>query len=198
MKNSKILFLGNKDCSLLNWLISQGEDVIQTTEKISLPFLNKHKIVFIISYGYRHIITQEVIQAYKNSVINLHISLLPWNKGCSPNVWSFIENTPKGVSIHYIDEGIDTGDIIAQQEVFFSNESDTLSSSYEILQQTLQALFKKNWYMIKTNTCKRNAQRGTGSLHRLNDEKVIFSLLNNGWHTSIAELKNLVSKMNHP
>jgi len=34
-----------------------------------------------------------------------------------PNVWSFIEKTPKGVSIHYLDAGIDTGDIIAQKLV---------------------------------------------------------------------------------
>jgi len=42
---------------------------------------------------------------------------LPYNKGSHPNFWSFIENSPKGVSIHEIDEGIDTGKLIASKKL---------------------------------------------------------------------------------
>ena len=60
-------------------------------------------------------------------------------------MWSFLEDTPKGVTIHYIDEGIDTGDIIVQKEVFIDEDKETLKSSYEILNKEIQALFKENW-----------------------------------------------------
>ena len=48
-------------------------------------------------------------------VVNLHIAYLPYNRGADPNLWSVLEDTPAGVSIHYVDEGVDTGDIIAQR-----------------------------------------------------------------------------------
>ena len=40
------------------------------------------------------------------------MSFLPYNRGSHPNFWSFVENTPKGVSIHEVSNGIDDGDII--------------------------------------------------------------------------------------
>lgn len=74
---------------------------------------------WIISYGYRHIIPEEIIKKTKNPIINLHISYLPFNRGSHPNYWSFKEKTPKGVTIHFIDKGIDTGPILCQKEFFF-------------------------------------------------------------------------------
>lgn len=57
------------------------------------------------------------------------MSYLPYNKGTHPNYWSFIENTPKGVMIHEIDKGIDTGNIIVQKKIklniFLRKNSDT-------------------------------------------------------------------------
>ena len=38
----------------------------------------------------------------------MHISYLPFNRGAHPNYWSFKDNSPKGVTIHFIDNGIDT------------------------------------------------------------------------------------------
>ena len=65
----------------------------------------------------------------------MHISYLPYNRGFYLNFWSFIDNTKKGVTIHYIDEGIDTGDIIFQKEVF-SNEK-----TYNKLKQEIEDFF---------------------------------------------------------
>ena len=45
-------------------------------------------------------------------IVNLHKAYLPYNKGAHPNFWSFAENTPSGITIHVIDSGIDTGNII--------------------------------------------------------------------------------------
>jgi len=73
-----------------------------------------------------------------NRAINLHPSLLPWNRGAHSNFWSFLEDTPKGVTIHIIDEGIDTGDILLQKKIKFDQSKETLRSSYGRLQQELQ------------------------------------------------------------
>ena len=104
----------------------------------------------VISYNYKYLISREILEILpKNKFINLHISLLPWNRGAHPNVWSFIDDTPKGVSIHVIDEGIDTGDILIQKEVEIFESKHTLKTSYELLHREIQQLFKSNWKKIK-------------------------------------------------
>lgn len=50
--------------------------------------------------------------------INLHPSLLPEYRGMAPQHWPIINGESKtGVTVHYVDEGTDTGDIILQEEI---------------------------------------------------------------------------------
>lgn len=183
-----ILFLGDKESPLLEWLHSIGESVIQTYEKITPDFIDHNNIRFLVSYGYRHILRKNILELLPNSAINLHISYLPWNKGANPNFWSFVENTPKGVTIHYLDEDVDTGDIIIQKEVKFNIEQETLATSYDKLQATIQELFKQNWEDIKSGKCQRQKQVGKGSLHKIKDEERLSHLLMDGWNTSLSTL----------
>ncbi len=162
----KLLLLGGNEHSieLLEWLKSIGEEVIYTEEKVNLELVKKLSPDFIISYNYKHIIPKEVVRAYYPRIINLHISLLPYNRGAYPNVWSFLEDTPKGVTIHLVDEGVDTGDILVQKEVFIDEEKETLRSSYLKLHRELQELFKENWESIKTLKIKPIKQHGDQSI----------------------------------
>jgi len=127
----------------------------------------------------------------KNNIINLHISLLPWNRGAHPNVWSFLEDTQKGVTIHVIDEGIDTGPILIQKEVYIDGSIETLKSSYEKLHREIQELFKRSWNDIKNKKLRPIYQNSKGSLHYKKNFKKIECLLNNrGLNISIMELKS--------
>ena len=186
---NKILFLGGKDSPILDWLINIGESVIQTSEKITPEFMYLHKINFIVSHGYLHILKKDILDLYPDRAINLHISYLPFNRGFDPNFWSFVENTPKGVTIHYLDEGIDTGDIIVQKKVEFDTKQETLATSYEKLQLTIQDLFKKNWQDIKTIRCKRQKQVGNGTSHKVKDKINLNHLLEDGWDTPLCVLE---------
>lgn len=94
----------------------------------------------------------------QGQIFNLHISLLPYNRGASPNFFSFIENTPKGVTIHQIDEGLDTGPILAQKELFFDESKETFASGYEKLILEIQMLFKENWSSISDKNYQLYAQ----------------------------------------
>lgn len=155
--------------------------------KIDEAVLNNTMPDFIISYGYRHIIKEWVINRYPDKIINLHISMLPWNRGADPNFWSFIDDTPKGVSIHYVDKGIDTGDIIAQKEVFFQGEH-TLKTSYDKLQDEIQLLFRSKWKDIKSGNIERKKQTGNGSFHKSKDKEPLLHLLPKGYDTPVAFL----------
>mgnify|MGYP003649817391 FL=1 len=120
----KILFLGYEDCKLLTFL-QKHYNVIQTKDKITIEDIKN--VDHIISFGYKHIIPENIIKFFNNKIINLHISYLPYNRGCHPNFFSFKDNTPKGVTIHYIDKGIDTGEILLQKEINFNKEENIIT-----------------------------------------------------------------------
>lgn len=189
----KILLLGPYREKIIEYLLSFGDKVLQSEDKIQPSTLMEDDFDFIVSYGYRYIIPENVVDFYKNRLINLHISYLPWNKGADPNLWSFIDGTPKGVTIHYIDEGLDTGDIIAQEEVFFEVD-ETLSSSYQKLTFEIEKLFIESWPIIRSWENNRDKQLGTGSFHRLQDKDVYLHLLIKGWNTSVSYLTHTLKR----
>lgn len=146
-------------------------------------------IDFIVSYGYRHIIRQEVLDLLPDRVINLHVSYLPWNRGADPNLWSFLEDTPKGVTIHFMDAGIDTGDIITQQHVSMNDKTETLASSYDKLRLAIEELFQSIWPSIMNGSAPRTKQQGKGTYHRLSDKAAYAELWRDKeWGTPITEL----------
>ena len=185
-----ILLLGPKNLVLLNFLRSYNDSVTQISEKISLGYIEKNDFDFLISYGYRYIISEIILNLFKDRAINLHISFLPFNRGADPNFWSFLENTPKGVTIHMLDKGVDTGKIIYQKEIFFTSKNESLLSSYEKLHQTILNLFFENGEKIKTKNFKLSKQIGTGSFHALKDiEQYLYLLKKDGWNTKVSKLK---------
>lgn len=187
----KILLLGPERVWLKGFLEGFGDQVIQYQDKLgenSSILLND--VDFIISYGYRYIIKPDIVQNFKNRAINLHISYLPWNKGADPNLWSFLEDSPKGVTIHYIDSGLDTGDIIVQTEVPYQ-ENDTLRTTYERLTQTIEQLFTEYWPLIREGKVKGIPQPKGGSYHKLKDKEKYLYLLTDGWDTPV---RNLIGK----
>ena len=188
MTEHKILFLGPEDSPLLAWLRGQGERVVQRAEKLTPSFLDEGAFTFLVSYGFRYIIRKKTLGRFPRRAVNLHVSYLPWNRGADPNLWSFLDDTPKGVTIHYLDPGVDTGDIIAQLEVRFAGEGETLTTTYHKLQATIQELFKERWPQIRDGTCPRMAQVGQGTTHRMTDKEPFESLLTDGWDTPVARL----------
>ena len=125
----KILGLYNNDCALelFQWLENEGHDVVLVTEKLDADWCKEHLFDLAVSYSYRYILKEEVIRALNDNVVNIHNSLLPFNRGADPNLWSIVERTPRGVSLHYMDSELDKGYIIAQRIVNDTDE-ETLKS----------------------------------------------------------------------
>ena len=103
---------------------------------------------------------------------------------------ALLEGTPKGVTIHVIDSGIDSGSIILQKEVYIDEAKETLSSSYKILHKEIQKLFISNWNKIKNFQIVQKPQPSGGSMHFIKDfEKIKYILGNDEWDIQINELK---------
>ncbi len=161
--------------------MSFGDKVTQTIDILTDEMLEDKD--FIISFGYRYIIPLEIVERFKGKAINLHISYLPYNRGADPNLWSFLEDTPKGVTIHWLEKGIDTGDIIEQRHIVYNVETDTLRTTYARLMKTMEGMFKDVWQDIREGTAKSVPQM---TYHGSKDKITIE--LPQGFDTPIKEL----------
>lgn len=86
--------------------------------KKAVAEIKKVKPDLIISVLFSHIIRKEIINTPPLGVINIHPAFLPNYKGVSPIFWSLLNREKYvGVSVHYIDEGIDTGRIIYRKKI---------------------------------------------------------------------------------
>lgn len=167
--SKRILFLGydREQTQLMSCLEKQGCIVDHTQEKLNSPDEYGH-YDFMISFGYKYLIKKQFIDAYQGDILNLHVAYLPWNRGSQPNFWAFLDNTPHGVTIHLIDEGIDTGPILYQRYVNFDSEK-TFSESHNRLLVEIEELFIKNINEIVANQYIPKPQRGRGSYHSDSD-----------------------------
>ena len=177
----KILFLGysRQKTQLIDKLIQYGCDVSHTEEKIS----STHGFDLVISHGYRHILDKSLLGGSNPVIINLHISCLPWNRGAHPNFWSFYDGSPSGVTIHIIDEGIDTGPIIYQKNISFTTGENTFVKTYNRLISEVENLFLDHLNDILLQKFPIIKQNQFGTFHLISDLPKEFR----GWHTKIDE-----------
>lgn len=160
----RVLLLSPYPDSVAETIRASGDEVRVTTDKIETP----PKAEFLISFGYRHILKSAVFAPLGKRALNLHTSVLPWNKGAHPNYWSWVDNTPKGVTLHVLDAGIDTGPIVAQ-EIVPLDPLRTLAETYGDLQKAAELLFARHWPLLRTGRYESFPQTGIGSLHRVRD-----------------------------
>src|SRR5699024_7651303 len=112
-------------------------------EKTVLQRLKRANVQWIVLAGYMRIIGEDLLEAYPNKIINIHPSLLPSFPG-KDTIEQALEAGVKvsGVTIHYVDEGIDTGPIIAQEPVTVFPK-DTSASLQQRIQQVEHVLYTK-------------------------------------------------------
>ena len=166
------LFLGYKknQTSLINFL-KKKNFIIKNYQKIP-PLKIFKESDFILSFGFRKIISANIIKKLKKSIFNIHLSYLPFNRGAHPNFWSFIENTPAGVTIHKIDKGIDTGNIILIKKINFNIKLEkfcTFKKTYNYLFLEAEKLFKKNFNKIYNKKSKKILNKRKGTFHYKKD-----------------------------
>ena len=71
----------------------------------------------MICNSFSLILREDLLEKINYNAINIHSSLLPKNRGPNPIQWAILIDKKTGLTIHFIDDGIDTGDIIFQKEV---------------------------------------------------------------------------------
>ena len=119
-------------------------------EKNLIKNLHDFEIELGILAWWPNIISKKVYSSIKYGFVNTHNSFLPNNKGMHPYYWAVVENCQYGVTLHWINEGIDTGDIIAQEKIKIGWEDNadsiyrkSLEKMVSLFNQTVILRFKK-------------------------------------------------------
>lgn len=100
-------------------------------------------VTWIFLAGYMRIVGPTLLEAYENKIINIHPSLLPQfpgNRAVAEAFEAGVQET--GVTIHYVDEGIDTGPIIAQEKVDIRTD-DTFETLKSRIHQVEHQLYPR-------------------------------------------------------
>lgn len=96
-----------------------------------------------ISIFYSQILKKRFIDIFPQGIVNLHFAPLPRYRGCAPITWAIMNGEKyHGVTIHFVDEGIDAGNIILQQKVRILND-DTAFDLYKKCEKVGLKLFKR-------------------------------------------------------
>lgn len=95
-----------------------------------------------------YILKQEVIELTQRGYVNTHPAYLPYNRGKHPYIWNLVEQTPFGASIHWINNKIDSGRIIARQLLSVSWE-DTGGTLYQRACDLSVQLIENNYPLIR-------------------------------------------------
>jgi phosphoribosylglycinamide formyltransferase-1 len=91
--------------------------------------LNEHKVELVCLAGFMRILHSRFLQAFKGRIMNIHPALLPSFPGLNAQRQAFEYGAKiSGATVHFVDEGIDTGPIIIQRAVEI-REDDTLEET---------------------------------------------------------------------
>jgi len=130
-----------------------------------------------VSLFFGHILRQEFLDLFPRGVMNVHPALLPWNRGSYPNVWAIVDRTPAGATLHFIDAGVDTGDVIAQREVTVE-PWDTGKTLYVRLEEACLSLLRGFFpALARGEAPDRRPQPEGGTSHRARDVKNIDEIV---------------------
>jgi len=113
----------------------------ELSEKSYIEALRQARVDCVVMAGFMRILKGEFLRAFPGRVINIHPSLLP----AFPGLEAWKQALDYGVkftgcTVHYVDQGVDTGPIIAQQVVPVL-ENDTPSTLHERIQQAERVLY---------------------------------------------------------
>lgn len=104
--------------------------------------IKQYNLDWLFIIGWSQIADKELLESPEKGVLGMHPTLLPTGRGRAAIPWAIIKGLSKtGVTLFKLDEGVDTGPILAQQEIALTDKS-TSTELYEIVDETHVKLMK--------------------------------------------------------
>ena len=176
--------------------IENNIPVYQPVKARDKEFIDKIKslnpdVIVVVAFG--QILPKEILEIPKLGCINVHVSLLPKYRGAAPINWVIINGEEKtGVTTMYMDEGLDTGDMILKTEVNL-DENITAGELHDKMMNIGPETIKETLRLIEEGNAPRQVQ---------NHEEFSYapimnkSLGNIDFSKSAREIHNLVRGVN--
>ncbi len=150
---------------------------------------------FLFSFYYRKLLGAELLRLPKRGALNLHGSLLPKYRGRCPVNWVIIHGEIEtGVTLHYMEEKPDRGDIVAQRAVAI-DAADTAHTLYAKLTDAAAELMRETYPLLCRGQAHRLPQDHSQASYfggrRPDDGRI-------DWKQSATQVSNLVRAVTHP
>ena len=163
----------------------------------SLNLLRGYKADLFVSMSFNQIFKEEILVAPPLGIINCHAGKLPFYRGRNILNWALINGESEfGITVHHVDVGIDTGDIILQKS-FPISEADDYGSLLKIAHLECAPLLVEAISQIRTSTVKPVPQFQIDSLgtyfpRRIDGDEAI------DWNQSSLEIFNFIRAISNP
>ena len=171
--------------------IFQPEKVKNNTEFINEIKEMNPDVICVVAYG--KILPKEILEIPKLGCINVHASLLPKYRGAAPIQWAILNGDKiTGITTMFMDEGMDTGDMILKKEVEI-DENETTGELWDRLSKIGGNLLVETLKQIQSGIAPRKKQDNDFTIApMLNKEMAKID-----WNKKNAtEIKNLVRGLN--
>lgn len=137
--------------------VSSKDKTREDFDREVIKILEEKKIDLVLLIGYMRLLSKEFVGQYRNKIMNIHPSLLPaFAGGMDKDVHQEVLDygcKVTGCTLHFIDEGTDTGPIVLQRAVKI-NQNETVDSLKEKVQQAEQEIILKAIKLFAQNKLK--------------------------------------------
>ena len=180
-----------KECAL-----SHGIEVFQPVkirESANIEYLRKFNADIIIVVAFGQILSKSILDMPRYGCINVHASLLPKYRGAAPIQWAVINGDEfTGVTTMRMDEGVDTGDMIAKSTVRLASD-ETGGSLFEKLSAEGAKLCVETMKMIEDGTAEYTPQNSEEATHTSMISKELGFI---DWTKPAVEIERLIRGLN--
>ena len=159
--------------------VSAFKDIVKAAKEMNVPMLNPGTVknaslvddlkkldpdIFIVC-GYQFFLPEEIISLPPMGTLNFHASLLPRHSGMHPGFWTiYYGDKYSGMVVHFMDNGIDTGDIAYHSKVPVKI-GDTIEALYERIYKTCPELVEKLILDMENDVIPRTPQNYSDYLY---------------------------------
>lgn len=173
------------DISVYQPLKAREESFIETIKELNPD------VIVVVAFG--QILPKAILDIPKLGCINVHVSLLPKYRGAAPINWVIINGEDKtGVTTMYMDEGLDTGDMILKTEFKLDDEINAGQLHDKMMEIGAQAL-KETLDLIEKGCAPREKQNHEEFTYAPMMNKALGNI---NWNKSAKEIHNLVRGVN--
>ena len=183
--------------SVHRFAVTHGLAAIRATgrEPTLANWVGQHRPDLIWVADYRYLLPPEIIGLARLAAVNMHPSLLPRYRGRAPINWAILHGeTELGLTVHLIDDGMDTGNILAQARFSLSAEedvADALNKLYPLYQRLTRQVLDQIANGDVTGRPQEHSQASVFPRRRPEDGAI-------DWSADAVSIQNLVRAVAPP